>query len=169
MILDTKINAFLKSPDGKKKVAEAKAKALKEGRSFGQSGGSISKADAMKFAEKMRAILVEKLSGIADVGVFVGEPVIDADGDITIDINFDPGTLHRDSLYQEGYPNGVDNIVSLLVHGWDARDYVYGYSEKANKVIRSIKHRDSNEVLQQAIDEFNALGIGVAELNEKYI
>lgn len=169
MSIQNKVDSWIKTPAGKKKIEKVKTIALREGRTFGQDMNSISKQNVKDIADRMRVILVEKLSNIADVGVFIGDPVIKDNGDATIYINFDSETLHRDSLYQEGYPNGVDNILSLLVHGYTAKDYVYGYCEKAGKVIRSFKHRDKSEFLQQAIDEFNDLGIGIAELNNKYL
>jgi hypothetical protein len=176
MSLDGKINAFLKSKEGKQKVAEAKAKALKEGRTFGQPGTSINKDDAKEAAERMKTILTGKLAEahleeLAASGIIIGEPVVDKDGNISVDISFDEDMLHRDSLWPENpeYSKGIENIVVHLTHGWDADGRVYGYWARAGGVIRSASHMDGNSFMQQAVEDFNALGLGTAELNEKYL
>lgn len=173
MSLDGKINAFLKSKEGKRKIAEAKAKALKEGRTFGQQGASVSKEDAIRAAEKQKEFLLRRLEqvglGTITAGdIVIGEPVVDKNGNLSVDISFDPESLFRPSLDPDKY-KGVENIVLHFTHGWDARGAVYGYWESAGRDTWSRSYFAGDDFMQQAVDDFNALGFGTAELNEKYL
>lgn len=168
-----KLNAFLKSPAGQKKVAVARKAAHKAGQAFGQGGGASTK-EAEQAAQKLKDALSVKLKEahlekIAESGIIVGEPAEDKVGNLVIDINFDPEMLHRDSLYPKGHPKGISDIIVHLTHGWDAQGEVFGYWKRAGDVIRSAKHMDKNEFLKRAVSEFNALGIGEATLHDKYL
>lgn len=173
MSLDAKISAFLKSNEGKQKITEAKTKVLKEGRTFGQSGTAISKEDAIRAAIKQRDILLRRLEqvglGTITAGdIVIGEPVVDKNGNLSVDISFDSESLFRPSLAPDEY-KGVENIVLHFTHGWDARGAVYGYWESAGRDTWSRSYFAGDDFMQQAVDDFNALGFGTAELNEKYL
>lgn len=51
--------------------------------------------------------------GLFDV-VFSG---IDKNGDYAFELNFKPYVVHRRSLWPEGYPEGLSNIIALYSHG----------------------------------------------------
>ena len=172
MSLDAKINAFLKTKEGKQKIAEAKAKALKEGRVFGQQGASISKEDTIKAAEKQREFLLRRLEqvGLGTIAVediVIGEPTVDKSGNLSIEIWFDLESLFRPSLAPEKH-KGVENIVLHFTHGWDARGSVYGYWESASRDTWSRSYFAGDDFMQEAVDDFNALELGKAELNDIY-
>lgn len=91
------------------------------------------------------------------------------DGSSTIYIYFG-GDLHRDSLYPDGYEDGVSNIVALLNNGYHAKNYVYGdwdghsptgesrfdnRSIDTSAYIRSRKDREGLQFIQQAVRDFN--------------
>ncbi|MPL95089.1 hypothetical protein SDC9_41252 [bioreactor metagenome] len=172
--IESAINKFLASPEGKKRVEQEKKKALKEGRKFGQpEGATISKTDAEKAAQKMKNILLKHLATVNLQTIFpddivVGEPKIQSDGTISIDISFDSEAVKRPSLAPEKY-DGVENIVVHLTHGWDANGSVHGYWESAGRMAWSRQSFVGDDFMQHAVEEFNSLKLGKAELNEKYL
>jgi hypothetical protein len=174
MSLDDKVNVYLKSPKGRKKTAETKAKAFKEGRTFGQSGtGSVSKDSAKQAGQKMKTILLAHLASvnlqtILPQDIIIDEPKIDENGDITINIRFDVDATKRPSLQPDRY-SGVENIVVHLTHGWDAKGSVYGFWESARQMTHSRSFFAGDDFMREAVEEFNALKLGEAELNEKYL
>lgn len=108
-----------------------------------------------------------------------------------VELFFNPDWVHVASLYPEGYPNGVDNIIRLLTNGWDFRykkdinpqaitnmyrgrmhgDWHLG-SPKSRNVIKdvyAITYRRGNPILFNFIDEFNKEEEGAfATLNSSY-
>lgn len=95
-------------------------------------------------------------------------PEREPNGKYSIRIEF-VDDLSRRSLYEEGYPDGVKNIVWLLNYGYHARDYVYGYwdnhresyeqgvdlrSTDTDAWIRSMKDREGLHFLEHGIDLF---------------
>lgn len=173
MSIESKISAFLKSKEGKQKITEARAKSLKEGRVFGQAGASVSKEDAIAVAKKQRDILLHYLvqvglGSIAPEDIIIGEPSVDKNGGLSVGLWFDPESIFRPSLVPEEY-KGIENIVLHFTHGWDARGSVYGYWESAGRDTWSRSYFAGDDFMQQAVDDFNALGLGVAELSNKYM
>lgn len=175
MSLDEKINSYLKSPEGKKKITEAKVKALKAGKSFGGYGGSnsFSTITAEEAAKKMKEILIEKLAevnlgSIDSEDIIIQDPTVNPDGTITVGLSFDAQSVKRPSLAPDLY-DGVENIVVHLTHGWSARRNIRGYWESAGMTVWSRRKFDGNDFMQRAIDEFNSLKLGVAEIDDKYL
>ena len=80
---------------------------------------------------------------------------IDATNKFKIDITFPQEMLHRDSLYPQQYPQGVDNIIALLNNGINAKAHVYGWWNTAHANVVSVKDRDALHFIQDAIIEFN--------------
>lgn len=175
MSIESKLADYLASPAGKKKVAEEKAKAFKSGLTFGQPSGQVtSKQIALEAAERMKGILLDhfadvNISGIHPEDIVIGSPRIDKDGNITVEINLNESAVQRDSLYPAEYPDGIENIVVHLTHGWDANGVVCGYWAKAGHSVQSRQHFEGNPFMQKAVEDFNALGYGKAELNKKYL
>lgn len=181
MSLDSKINTFLKSKEGKQKIADAKAKALKEGRTFGQPGASVSKEDAIKAAKRFKQILLNilhtgssdwNLESIEDKDIIIGEPEVTKDGKINIDIWFDEKAVFRPSLDPSRFSEGVPNIVVHLTHGWNAAGAVTGtwYSKRGTfEDTTSRMSFNGDDFMQEAVNQFNEEKLGTAELNEKYL
>lgn len=125
--------------------------------------GVQSQAEMDVAAENMVETLLRHMS--QDVGdslhaidrnaIIVSKPKrVGKDGMYKIDISFNTAVLHRDSLYKEKYPNGIDDIVSLFVHGYNASNPVYGQWHGSR--VRSRTNRAPNSFMQNAINEFNA-------------
>ncbi len=99
------------------------------------------------------------LSTVPKSAIIIGKPVcVGKDGSYKIDISFDSSLLHRDSLYKEKYPEGINDIVSLFVHGYNAKNSVHG--QWHGDVIWSLRNRAPNNFIQKAVDEFNSMNSG---------
>lgn len=65
----------------------------------------------------------------------------------------------RESVYPEGYPNGVDNIIVLLNNGYEASNQAFGTwhsrSSGEDKFIYTRKSRPGLYFVQQAVRDFN--------------
>lgn len=86
-----------------------------------------------------------------------------------VEITLNPESVHRDSLYPKGYPEGVENIVLHFAHGWNADGTVYG--EWHEKHVSSRQSRSPNNYLENAVSEINSKTKGVlkAELSPEYL
>ena len=133
-------------------------------------GSSKAKADRGKMnlkAEEMKEILFRHLTadtqtdgrrGLADFpkdAIIIGKQVaIGNTGDYRIDISFDADSLRRQSLSPDAYPEGITDIISLFVHGYNAKGSVVG-SWHGEDNVWSLRHRDSNDFMARAVEEFN--------------
>ena len=133
-------------------------------------GSSKVKADRDKMnlkAEEMKEVLFRHLTadtqtdgrrGLADFpkdAIIIGKPVaIGNTGDYRIDISFDADSLRRQSLSPDAYPEGIRDIISLFVHGYNAKGSVVG-SWHGEDNVWSLRHRDSNDFMARAVEEFN--------------
>lgn len=91
-------------------------------------------------------------------------------GNYKILISFNSVSLHRDSLDPDSYPNGIDNIIKLFVHGYSANGRVTG--EWHGEIHASLQYRSPNSFMQNAVDEFNnnnAANKVKAELDKEYL
>ena len=72
-------------------------------------------------------------------------------------------SLRRESLDPNRYPDGVSNIVKLFINGYDARGAVYGvWKGHGDEEIWSLRHRDPNDFMEKAVEEFNSKYTDVA-------
>lgn len=129
-----------------------------------------------KYGDQMKAILFNHVNAVIKSvtmdDIVVGQPYQDTSGIWHLDISFREGSLHRDSLDLENYPDGLKNIVLLFAKGYRARNYVYGFWDLPNQTwwggndfvhIRSRIARPGNDFLIRAVDEFNnSYGKGIA-------
>lgn len=168
--LQEKIRLFLNTNKGKQLVQEY----LSSGSSSSRKNSSVK--NALESANMMKSILLEHLyyAGIYDEGIskftpddiIIVGPTIDDSGNMEIYLNFNKEALHRDSLDPIRFPGGVDNIILLFTHGWDANSQVFG--EWRGERVGSRKHKEPDSFMQDAVDEFNSLGVGVAYLSTEY-
>ena len=145
MSIKEQLKALEKDPKFQKKLqAAVKEKRKKMG--AGGSGGSS--ADRQMADEQINVIkgriaaavfrrlpCVAMHAGNSAEGLFEVTFVgTDANGDYIYNISFRPQAVHRPSLWPEGYPEGLSNIVTLYSHGsneskgpiWNrAYDYVH--------------------------------------------
>lgn len=136
-------------------------------------------------AEEMKEILFRHITadtqtdgrrGLANFpknAIIVEPPVAVGGGsvDYIINISFDAEALRRQSLNPFTYPDGINDIISLFVHGYDARGAVVG-TWHGEENVWSLQHRDPNDFMTRAVAEFNENnkqgGFVTAALREKY-
>jgi len=168
-----RVREYAKTPEGKAAIKE------KWGVDYEPDGTRRAQKRMRDLGEKCKRILFKHISrlikSITLDDIIVGEPTKDKNGYI-ISISFKASALHRDSLYEDGYPEGLDNIVLLFAHGFTARDYAYGLwlrpSWDGGRYVsaRSVKSRAPDNFLNDAVEEFNktAVGFAVARLEGEY-
>lgn len=145
-------------------------------------------AIAKTYAEQARNAIVSSLPdslkyskngaiGVDDLIIFPGR--LRKDGVFVFELGWNPTVIHRDSLYEDGYPDGIEDIVGLLTTGYSAKNYVYGlwfghspsmdvhhngvWKNGTHQLdpsrdfvnMRSRKQRAADKFLQRGIDAFN--------------
>ena len=140
---------------GKQREVSDKYDRIFEGKDVASSGSFHTPYEAgQKFADVLYDTMTDKLG--YDVANSIGPisssmPFKRPDGRWQVPVYF-VEDLHRDSLYEKGYPNGIDNIAALLNAGATMGDHVYGYWH-GNFTISRTQIPHSNFV-QKAIDDF---------------
>lgn len=155
------IEEYVKTPAGKAAIKE------KTGVNFTQKNPTTM---LLAYGEQMKYILYKNVNSLIKSitldDIVVRRPYRDKNGLWYLEISFREGSLHRDSLDLDNYPDGLNNIVLLFAKGYHARNNVYGwwmdkYGNHGN--VRSRKDRAGSDFLLQAVDEFNSgVGKGVA-------
>lgn len=174
MILDfeAELAKFLDQPAMQAAFHSFAAQQIKSG--AGGTGGTAQvKADATKFAiEARRAIIASlppalrhKRTGMYSVGsdrpitegdLILSEPEATENGDFVVRLSWNPAAIYRESLYEEGYPNGVEDIVAVFTSSKERKNYVYGYWHDSPHSVRSRKTARRDTFIQDAISSFNA-------------
>lgn len=188
----SKIAKWAKTPEGK-----ARTKAYVNG--LAASGGKTASGKAVMGPEQMEEaarlfieVLREELPDpIKSLGssLYYTKPYKAHDGTYEVAICFLEKELHRESLYDEEYPDGIENIVALLNNGMHAKDYVYGSWDNRKPTggldlrgdilsgqfayVRSKKDRDPLFFMQYAVQKFEAkygekYGVIQIKLNSDY-
>ena len=168
--LEAVIEKVSRTREGKTAISSAIGKKNAKFVARFDDGSSKAKADRDKMnlkAEEMKEVLFRHLTadtqadgrrGLADFpkdAIIIGKPVaIGNTGDYRIDISFDADSLRRQSLSPDAYPEGITDIISLFVHGYNAKGSVVGSWHGADDVW-SLRHRDPNDFMSRAVDEFN--------------
>ncbi len=163
------IEEYAKSPAGKAEIKR------KTGITYTDKDPS---AMLTAYGEQMKNILYKHVSAliksVTPEDIIVEKPYLDRDGLWRLEVSFREGSLRRDSLDLDDYPEGLDNIVLLFAKGYNARNYVYGWwmtSYGNHGDVRSRKSREGSDFLIQAVNEFNngaGKGIARAELLGAY-
>lgn len=185
--LEAVIEKVSRTREGKAAISSAIGKKNAKFVARFDDGSSKAKADRDKMnlkAEEMKEVLFRHLTvdtqtdgrrGLADFpkdAIIIGKPVaIGNTGDYRIDISFDADSLRRQSLSPDAYPEGITDIISLFVHGYNAKGSVVG-SWHGEDNVWSLRHRDSNDFMARAVEEFNGNNNGdgfvQAVLMDKY-
>ena len=168
--LEAVIEKVSRTHEGKAAIRGAMGKKTVKFVARFDDGSLNTKADRDKMklkAEEMKEILFRHLTadtqtdgrrGLADFpkdAIIIGKPVaIGNTGDYRIDISFDADSLRRQSLSPDAYPEGITDIISLFVHGYNAKGSVVG-SWHGEDNVWSLRHRDSNDFMARAVEEFN--------------
>lgn len=135
---------------------------------------SFDKSTINEYGKEMKEILYTHIHPIINTikmeDIIVGEPIKDSEGNVSIKLSFKEGSLHRQSLDPDC--SGIDNIVLLFAHGYQARNKVRGVWADSHEKgeIWSLQQRAGNDFMESAVDEFNgkAKGVCVAVLEDKY-
>lgn len=164
------IDQYAKSPAGRA--------AIKKAYGIDYTGDKECPVDLTSMANEMKNILYEYICSTISSSSFTLDDIVigktkksASSWEWEINISIKKDALHRESLYKQGYPKGLDDLVLLYSRGYNARDYVHGYNQKKGRYMWSFKHRPSNDYLQKAVDEFNKRynsGASWASLKEPY-
>ena len=129
-----------------------------------------------KYAQMMKEIFYNHthavIKSITMDDIIISDFIFNEEGKLTIKISFKEGSLQRESLRPDLYPEGLENIVLLFAHGYDANGIrgQWKNSKSYPAHINSLRHREPNDFLQDAVDEFNSKGGNIAKavLEAKY-
>lgn len=169
----SKVDAFSKTPEGKRRIKERLETYRRDGRSTTAAGGKIVTESMMaEAADKMIACLqnAARSCGVQESdtreSVMPGsvmdhfdslkhsEPVRQPDGSYSVAIYFEDN-LHRDSLQPDRY-GGVDNIVAVLNNGYDYNPKIwYVEGEWHGAQVHAKPERIGLRFIQQAVSDFN--------------
>ena len=160
-----KINGFLASlaadPAFRKKVAKDRAAAIKAGTPYGRhvSGPGIghiaggldedeAKVKVEDVMNRIRAAIRKRLPSVPEDMFRIYGPFDLPDGRWQFKVFFKPEAVHRESLYHEGYPDGLENIVLLYSKGmkepaknpvWNRAALEWNYNRKPVTLARKMR------------------------------
>lgn len=174
----SKVEAWSKTPEGKKRIQAKLDEYGKQGRATTQAGSKIRTEQTMyEAAAKMISILqnAAREAGLPESllehfdALTASAPKALGNGTYVVSIDFG-GDLSRKSLENDLGYNGVDNIIALFNNGAHANNYVYGWwnghaptgesvyrsgSSSGYAWVRSKKDREGLHFIQQAVSDFN--------------
>ncbi len=163
------VREYAKSSQGKKEIRE------KYGVEYDEK---FTRAQVKSYANRMKKILFAhiqtQIRSITMDDIIIEEPMLRGDGRFEIKLSFKEGSLHRESLYPEGYPDGLKNIVLLFAKGYRTSHPVHGDWTFDGKIIANDvwgkRTRAPSNFLYDAVNEFNGMasGIAVAHLEDEY-
>lgn len=167
------VKKYSQTAVGKAEIAKHK-KGKFDARVATESTQKQSKKQMSQIGDDMKNILFNKISRVIKSfkieDIIVGTPVPYGD-QYMISISFNEDALRRESLDPDRYPEGITNIVKLFVTGYDARGAVYGvWKGHGDEEIWSLRHRDPNDFMDKAVEEFNSkyANVARAELTDEY-
>lgn len=166
MDFEAELAKFLGQPTMQKAIQKTAIAAMKAG--GGGVAGSLE--EAKKFVEQAKAAIIASLpQSLKDSNYHTfttSDLIVDYvgmsdNGKFQFELSWNPASVHRPSLYQKGYPDGIEDIVGLFHSGYSANHYAYGpwasrVMHGENRVYRSRVFRDPDPFLTDAISKFNA-------------
>lgn len=131
MSINSELLRLSKTPAFQKRVQTEYAAAKKAGKPFGVQGtgssigsfslGSIDPATAQQYIDKIilrvEAVVTQHFPGTTSGMFNIVGPIPQPDGKSVYQLSFKPHAVHRESLYSQGYPEGLTNVVMLYSHG----------------------------------------------------
>ncbi len=165
------VKKYAASPEGKAEIKK------RYGREYDGSGGQALERVkiALDFKRLIFSYIKKHIRSIEFEDMITGSAEMDERGRTVVKISFRDGSLRRDSLVPEKYPDGVENILLHFTHGWNAKKRIRGVwrhpCKKRGRTVMSRKSRNPNAFLQKAVDEFNRShyrGFCFAELDDRY-
>ena len=178
MSLSSKLNAWIKSPQGQSRLQNKLEEYNRNGVKKTAAGDSVIPETriyeaAAKFIQVLQMTaksydlpdsVMKHIEGMSSSGT-----IIQTEEGFEIPLYFE-GDLHRDSLDNDLGYEGINNIVALFNNGYHAQNYVYGWWDNHSPSgaaighslyndtfawVRSKKERDALKFIQQAISDFN--------------
>ena len=165
MTFDEQVKAFLNTPAMKAKV---KAHYKKMG------GSAEGEAAAAAYAQEAILAIITSLPASLKRGpraikvsdLVASTPILNNNGDYEVELKWNAKAIHRDSLYDadEGYPDGVENIVALFSTGTKPTrhdvfgDHMWGtfWHESSRYFIPQGYSKQSDPFISNAVAAFNA-------------
>lgn len=154
-----KVNAFMRSPEGKAKAKETLVRYEAEGKTTTEAGSILVQE---KTVRELADVLVSFIKLYATYE-YLPDSVVDSINTLhvngiekdnsryTVSLDFDAGSLWRPSLKPDRY-GGVSNIIALFDTGYEARAAVKGYWH--GRWTKSLTWRPASHFLQRAIEQF---------------
>lgn len=166
MDFEAELAKFLGQPSVKASIQKTAIAAMKAG----GSGVAGSLEDAKKFVEQAKVAIIASLPrSLKDsnyhtftaADLIVDYTGVSDDGKFQFELSWNPAAVYRPSLYRNGYPGGIEDIVGLFYSGYSANNYVYGQwasrvMHGETRVYRSRVFRNPDPFLTDAISKFNA-------------
>lgn len=147
MSIESKLQGYFQTSVFQSRCQSHYKAAIASGKSFGSRKGGASgiganDAEARKYVDEIlefiRQTIVAKFPNMpADLFRVYG-PFQTNSGFYEYRIFFEPAAVHRESLYHEGYPDGLENIIALYSHGsspaknpvWNRAAFEWDYNRK---------------------------------------
>ena len=195
MSIADQLKKLEKDPEFQKRIKVARMEARRKGRPFGTSSVGVSeeteaRAILNKILDRLYIAISGKFPQMPREVLRLSGPIVTLKGEYQYVINFEPALVHRESLYREGYPDGLENIIALFSHGskpsknavWNRVEledwnYKYGHQEKGtyrlgrHSFIQKGFQTQPDPFLRNEImalnDELNKMGITII-LDPKY-
>ena len=168
------IEKYSKTNAGKAEIAKYIGNRDFIAKPAGGKSYELSEEQMIKIGNDMKDILFKKISSLIKSfrleDIIVKTPVVQND-QYVVSIGFNEEALKRESLDPVRYPEGVENIVKLFITGYNARASVYGvWKGHGEEEIWSLRHRDPNSFMDDAVEEFNNKykSVALAELTKDY-
>lgn len=176
----SKVDAWSKTPEGKRRINGVVEKYQKEGKTHTAAGSRIINERAMLEAARKFISILRDTARDMDLPESIMKhfdsldyslPIRQHDGSMVVYVFF-KDDLHRGSLGNNLGYDGIGNIVALFNNGYHAKNYVYGWwdghratGESISRSlynnnfawVRSKKEREPMLFVQRAIDEFNRI------------
>lgn len=172
MTIEQKLKEFKKTARFKELVAEK----MKTDPNLGSSSkGHSAKDIAMNFGNHMREILQNEIvsikSSVTDESfldhIIISEEFISGTGWV-VNISFDDKYMHRESLYPEAYPDGVE-LDEIFNEGYPKiRADIWG--KWHGEYTYGLDHRKALYFIQRSVEKFNSKykGKAVAQYSSRY-
>lgn len=161
MSIESELLRLSKDPAFQKRVRAEYAAAKRAGRQFGSTSstpgiGSFAlgrdegseRAQVENILKRIREAIKTKLPYIDSKLFRVYGPFESKDGRDEYRVFFEPEAVHRESLYHEGYPDGLENIVLLYSKGmkepaknpvWNRAALEWNYNRKPVTLARKMR------------------------------
>lgn len=182
MSIESELLRLSKDPAFQKRIRAEYTSAKTAGRQFGSTSSTpgignfnlgrdegAERVQVENILKRIRAAIKTKLPYIDSKLFRIYGPFESKDGRGEYRIFFEPEAVHRESLYHEGYPDGLENIVLFYSKGmkepaknpvWNRAALEWNYNRKTRTMNRKMRKQDSVTTYQrkdpQQVAEYRA-------------